>query len=161
MGVAGVGKTTIGTLLARRLGWTFLDADNFHPPANVAKMRSGMALTDADRGGWLDALRERIDAQLASGEPAVLACSALKSSYRRRLKNGDDRVGIVYLQASRQLIEDRLGTRVGHFFGPDLVASQFATLEEPREALVVDAGASPEAIVDTIVREFHMADEAG
>lgn len=161
MGVAGVGKTTIGTLLAERLGWAFFDADDFHPSENVAKMRSGVALTDDDRSGWLDALRERIEAQLASGEPAVLACSALKSSYRRKLTNGHDRVAVVYLQATRDLIADRLGSRVGHFFGADLVSSQFATLEEPREALVVDAGAPPNVIVDEIVRALNLEDEAG
>ena len=160
MGVAGVGKTTIGTRLAGRLAWTFLDADDFHTPSNVDKMRRNVALTDEDRSGWLDALRDRIGAQIASGEPAVLACSALRSSYRRKLTNGYGRVVVVYLRASRELIEDRLGSRVGHFFGTDLLASQFSTLEEPREALVVDAGATPEAIVDTIIRAFNLEDEA-
>lgn len=156
MGVAGAGKTTIGSLLAERLGWTFLDADDFHPPDNVHKMRQGVALADADRSGWLEALREQIDARIASEEPAVLACSALKSSYRHELTNGLDGVAVVYLRASRELIEDRLATRSGHFFGPDLLASQFAALEEPQDALIVDAGAQPQAIVNSIVEELGL-----
>ncbi len=151
MGVAGVGKTTVGRLLAKRLRWDFLDADDFHPPANVAKMQRGIALTDVDRHGWLEGLHAVLDARLRSGQPAVLACSALKSSYRRKLVNGLERVVFVYLRAPRKLVEDRLGARAGHFFGPELLASQFAVLEEPDNAVVVDAALPPEAIIGAII----------
>lgn len=151
MGVAGVGKTTIGRLLAERLGWTFFDADDFHPTANVAKMRSGTPLTDADREGWLERLHSLIGAQLKSGEGTVLACSALKTSYRSKLTNGHERVVFVYLRAPRRLVEDRLIGRTDHFFDAGLLASQFAALEEPEDAIVVDAAAPADVIVDTVV----------
>ena len=154
MGVAGVGKTTIGRMLAERLGWTFLDADDFHPEANVAKMQSGKALNDVDRRSWLERLHTVIGARLQSQVPTVLACSALKSSYRRKLRNGHEGVVFVYLRASRKLVEDRLGARTGHFFSADLLASQFAALEEPDDALVVDAAAPATDIIEQIVAKI-------
>ncbi len=155
MGVAGVGKTTIGQVLAERLGWTFLDADNFHPPANVAKMQRGTPLNDEDRSGWLERLHSVIGSQLDSGEPTVLACSALKSIYRDKLTNGHEGVVFVYLRAPRRLVEDRLSGRTGHFFDAGLMSSQFAALEEPDDAIVVDAAAP----VDVLVAEIAAAVE--
>lgn len=157
MGVAGVGKTTVGRLLAERLGWTFLDADDFHPSANVSKMQSGAPLTDADREGWLERLHALVGSQLNSGERTVLACSALKSTYRSKLTKGHDGVVFVYLRAPRRLVEDRLVARTGHFFDAGLLASQFAALEEPEDAIVVDAVAPADVIVDSIAA--HIEDQ--
>ena len=146
MGAAGSGKSTVGRLLAERLGWPFLDGDDFHPPANVNKMRMGIPLTDADRLPWLHRLRE-----LASRSgSAVIACSALKESYRLILSGGDPRVRFVYLRADPALLAARLETRTGHFFTRPLLESQLAALEEPAGAIVVDASRSPEAIVEQI-----------
>lgn len=151
MGISGVGKTTIGVLLAEHLGWRFFDADDFHPEANVAKMRRGNPLTDEDRQDWLDRLNVLIGTCVASGEPAVLACSALKRSYRAKLQRGHEGVIFVYLKAEREVVEGRLGDRKDHFFNPDLLESQIAALEEPVDAVIVDAAASVEDIVDGIV----------
>ena len=137
MGVAGSGKTTVGRLLAEALGWAFFDGDDFHPAANVEKMAGGEALTDADRAAWLDALRRLIDDCLARDEPAVIACSALRAAYRQRLGTDRDAVYLVYLEGDVETIRDRLAARRGHFFDPRLLASQFATLEPPTDALTV------------------------
>jgi len=149
MGAAGSGKSTIGRLLAERLGWPFLDGDDYHTAANVDKMRMGIPLTDADRLPWLHRLRE-----LASRSgSAVIACSALKESYRLILSGGDlrdPRVRFVYLRADPALLAARLETRTGHFFTRPLLESQLAALEEPAGAIVVDASRSPEAIVEQI-----------
>lgn len=150
MGISGVGKTTIGQVLAERLGWRFFDADDFHPDANVAKMQRGTPLTDEDRKEWLDRLSLLIGSCVASREPAVLACSALKRSYRAKLRRGHEGVIFVYLKATREVVEGRLGDRKGHFFHPDLLESQIAALEEPVDAVIVDAAASVEEIVDGI-----------
>lgn len=150
MGVSGVGKTTLGLRLAAELGWPFLDADDFHPAANVAKMSRGLPLTDADRAPWLDALAAGIRERLARGESAVLACSALKHGYRERLRV-DPSVRFVYLHADPALIRRRLQERRGHFFAPELLESQLAALEEPREALRVDAADAPDVVVRRIV----------
>lgn len=149
MGVSGVGKTTVGRLLAERLSCPFLDADDFHPPANVAKMRGGIPLTDADREPWLQALRAEIEGRLERGESAVLACSALKQDYRDRLQVSDA-VRIVYLRGTAALIRDRLQARRGHYFDPALLASQFAALEEPEGLLTVDVTADPEELARRI-----------
>lgn len=149
MGVAGSGKTTVGRLLASRTGATFYDADDFHPEANVEKMRRGVPLTDADRRPWLEALRALVAACLARGERAVLACSALKEEYRERL-HVDGRVKFVYLKGDYSLIEERLRNRRGHFMRPQLLESQFDALEEPARALHVDVSAPPEEIVRRI-----------
>ncbi|MGC4072766.1 MAG: gluconokinase [Nibricoccus sp.] len=145
MGVAGSGKTTIGRLLASQLGWAFYDADDFHPPANVAKMAAGTPLTDADRAPWLNVLRERIATSLASGENAVIACSALKAAYRQILQpDPAEPIRLVYLRGSPELLASRLAARSGHFMKPSMLASQLATLEEPAGALVADIARPPE-----------------
>ena len=146
MGVAGSGKTTVGRLLAQELGWPFFDADDFHSAANVEKMRRGEPLTDDDRMSWLAALRALVEQQ-ASG---VLACSALKKAYREQLAGAR----FVYLKANRLLLERRLDERRGHFFNPELLDSQLATLEEPGDAVIVDGGNDPNIIVQAICREL-------
>lgn len=151
MGASGAGKSTVGRLLAARTGAGFVDADDLHQPANVAKMRRGEALDDADRAPWLEALHALLVDRAAAGRPTVLACSALKAAYRRRLVDGLDGVRFVYLRAERALLEERLGGRRGHFFPADLLDSQLAALEEPADAVVVDAGLPPDAIVDRLV----------
>jgi gluconokinase len=149
MGVSGSGKTTVGRLLAARTGATFYDADDFHPQANVEKMRRGVPLTDEDRRPWLEALRALVASCLERGERAVLACSALKEEYRRRILL-DGRVKLVYLKGDYALIKERLKKRSGHFMKPELLDSQFDALEEPRHALQVEADAPPEEIVEAI-----------
>ncbi len=155
MGVSGTGKTTVGRLLARHLGWSFLDADDFHPRANVEKMRRGQPLTDADRDPWLHALAAALRESLVSGESVVLACSALKQSYRDRLRF-DDRVRFVVLQADAELLRHRLADRPGHFFDPRLLASQLETLEVPNDAPALDAAAAPDELVRDIVRALAL-----
>jgi gluconokinase len=152
MGVSGSGKTTVGTQLADRLGWTFADGDDFHPPANVEKMSRGEPLTDADRWPWLRAVRDFIAERLAADAPAVVACSALKAAYREVLLEGNDGAELVYLRGEYDLIRDRMEARSDHFFDAELLDSQFEALEPPgaEEAYVVDVDASPDAIVDTI-----------
>jgi gluconokinase len=149
MGVTGSGKTTIGWGLARALGWPFYDADDFHPAANVEKMSRGVPLDDADRAPWLAALRELVRGCVESGESAVLACSALKESYRDRLLF-DEVVRLVYLKGDENLIRERLRDREGHFMKAAMLDSQFAALEEPDGALRVDVSAPPEEIVKAI-----------
>jgi gluconokinase len=152
MGPAGAGKTTIGVLLARSLGWIFLDADDFHSPENVALMRRGVALTDAERAPWLDSICRALEKAIATDEKIVLACSALKEQYRRALvpAHADEAVRFVYLRADERVLRERLAHREGHYAGPALLASQLQTLEEPSDALWVDASQSPEAIVARI-----------
>jgi gluconokinase len=151
MGVSGAGKSTVGKLLARELGWTFLEGDDYHPAANVAKMRRGVPLDDDDRRPWLDAIRRRLDAAHERGENVVLACSALKHSYQHYLAHFEPGyVRYVYLAGSEDVIRQRLARRTGHFMNPSLLHSQFETLEPPEEAIRVDIGPSPEAIVATI-----------
>jgi gluconokinase len=147
MGVSGVGKTTIGTALAAALGWRFLDADDFHPAANVAKMSAGIALQDEDRWPWLDALNEKLRAAEGRGESVVLACSALKARYRDRLTAGLAHYRIVYLHGAFELIESRLRARRHKYMPASLLESQFATLEPPADAVAVDvAMEAPEAV---------------
>jgi gluconokinase len=150
MGVSGSGKTTIGHCLAEQLGWPFYEGDDFHPPANVAKMSQGIPLSDDDRLPWLDRLRDLICEYVESGKNAIVACSALKESYRRRLAQAGDRVCFVYLQGDYDLIEERMEARQNHFMKAGLLESQFQTLEEPEKALVVDISEPPEAIVGFI-----------
>src|SRR5271165_4609682 len=149
MGVTGSGKTTIGLALAASLQWRIVDADDFHSPSNVAKMRAGVPLDDADRLPWLTSLHDAIDGWLEAGTNVVLACSALKQSYREQLLVSPD-VKLVYLRGSRELISQRLSQRHGHYMDPDLLTSQFAALEEPRDAVVVDVDAAVPDIVGQI-----------
>lgn len=151
MGVTGAGKTTIGRALATALGWEFHDGDDLHSEANKLKMRSGIALDDADRAPWLAAIRRLIEAMLSQGRDSVVACSALKQSYRDEIVVDPKAVKIVYLKGSKEMIAERLRNRGAHFMDPDLLQSQFDTLEEPRDAIVVDIAAAPEAIVNEIV----------
>jgi gluconokinase len=149
MGVTGSGKSTIGKLLASQLGWEFFEGDDFHSPTNIEKLRRGEPLNDADRSPWLEAIREVIHMAIDRGENAVIACSALKQSYRRLLQI-DEQVSFVYLKASIALIQERLKSRVGHFMNPHLIQSQFDTLEEPKETLQIDADSTPAEIVQVI-----------
>ena len=130
-GVSGSGKTTIGTLLASRLGWVYAEADAFHPDANVAKMASGHALDDADRAPWLAAIGAFIDQTSAANQPAVVTCSALKRAYRDRLRSGRPNVRFVFLDAAYDVVSERLRAREGHFFPAELLASQYRDLEAP------------------------------
>jgi gluconokinase len=154
-GVAGSGKSTIGELVARRLGWTFADGDQFHPAASIAKMKAGIPLTDADRWPWLAAIGEWMDAMLRSGESAVIACSALKRSYREALLSGRDQAFLVFLWISQDADQQRVLARKGHFFRDPLVASQFATLERPDgedRTLVIDCdGRGVDQVVTLII----------
>jgi gluconokinase len=151
MGVSGSGKTTVGKVLAQQLGWTFLDADDFHPAANIEKMRRGVPLNDDDRRPWLAALRDRLDAARTRGEDVVLACSALKHDYQVYLSQHDpDEIRYVYLHGSEELIRRRLAARTGHFMSPSLLHSQFETLEPPEHALEVDVAPPPETVAAEI-----------
>ena len=150
MGVSGVGKTTIGQLLSQRLGWPLLDADDFHPPGNIEKMRSGTPLTDEDRWPWLDRLNGLLREKDSNGESALLACSALKQRYRDRLAAGLKDLRWVYLKGSFELIEARMKARKGHYMKAGLLESQFATLEEPLDAITAEIAAAPEAIADAV-----------
>jgi len=154
MGVSGAGKTTIAAMLAMRLGWTFEDADWFHPPANVEKMHSGKPLTDEDRWPWLRAIAEFVDRTQTAGEHAVIACSALKRAYRDVLIGSRRGIRLVYLKGERSLIARRMALRHGHFMPPALLESQFAALEEPdaeENPIVVSIEARPRDIVESIV----------
>ena len=153
MGVCGSGKTTVGEVLAQELAWPFFDADDFHPEANVAKMASGQPLTDADRWPWLDGLAEEMQRLLARGGHAVLACSALKEVYRSRLQRAGD-VRIVYLKGDQATIGARLAERHHKYMPASLLPSQFAALEEPADALVVDIRQSIAAQVQCIRDAF-------
>lgn len=150
MGVSGSGKSTIGMRLAAALDWTFHDGDELHSPANVRKMQSGEPLTDTDRAGWLAAVRRLIDTLAEHDEPAVIACSALRDAHRHVLADGRPEVRFVWLHGDPPLIRTRLVARKGHFMPVTLLDSQLDTLEPPANALAVDVGASPEAIVATI-----------
>ena len=155
MGVSGAGKTTTGQRLAKRLHWTFRDADEFHPPENIAKMTAGLPLCDEDRWPWLDAIGDWIDAQRLHGGKAIVTCSALRRIYRDRLCHGRPELKMVYLKGSKALIADRLSRRNGHFMPRALLESQFDTLEEPRReerALVIDVALPPSRVVANILR---------
>lgn len=160
MGVAGSGKTTVASELAKRLGWVYADGDGFHPPANVAKMTSGQPLDDADREPWLRAIAAWIDERSAAGETGVVACSALKRAYRDILRSAAGPVRIVYLKGEGALIKDRMARRAGHFMPTSLLDSQFRTLEEPgpdEHVIVVDIGGTPETIVSEIARRLDVS----
>jgi gluconokinase len=151
MGVSGSGKTTVGQLLASQLGWEFADADDYHPAVNIEKMRSGIPLTDAERAPWLAALRDLIAGWIDGRKNGVLACSALKRTYRDSLRLAPE-VRIIYLKGTPELFRQRLLERVGHFMKVRMLESQLATLEEPEDegAVAVDAAQPPETIVEEI-----------
>lgn len=154
MGVAGAGKTRVGSALAETLGWPFFDADDFHPPENIERMTAGVPLSPAHRTPWLSELRAlllRLDAQRTD---AVLACSALEGQFRERLRSGVADLRFAYLRAGEKLIAARLRTREQHFMPAALVPSQFAALEEPEDTLTLDASESPGAIVARIRAAF-------
>jgi gluconokinase len=161
-GVSGAGKTTVGKLLARQLGWRFIEADDFHPEANVEKMRSGHPLTDEDRWPWLERLQQQIEQLLSARENAVLACSALKRAYRDRLHVNDE-VKFVFLRGNYALIEKELRSRHGHFMDANLLQSQFDDLEEPQpdeNVLTIELGGTPKEIVEEIEAKLHLARSA-
>jgi gluconokinase len=156
MGVSGAGKTTVGSLLASKLHWSFRDGDEFHPAANVAKMASGSPLTDDDRWPWLQAIHAYLSKTLAGGSSAVVACSALKAEYRRRLADGLPVVRFVHLSGTPELLAQRVEGRRDHFMPPGLLGSQLAILEAPSDALVVDIAQSPEALTEEIIRRLEI-----
>jgi gluconokinase len=156
MGVVGAGKTTVGRLLAEELGYRFADADDFHPQANIEKISKGIALSDVDRKPWLARLREQILAWETAGTNAVLACSALKRTYRDELNAGAG-VKFVYLKGRADLIAQRLNARHGHFANASILASQMADLEEPADAVTVDIAQTPPEIVAGIRQKLGLA----
>jgi gluconokinase len=156
MGPAGSGKTTVGELLAAQLQWEFADADNFHSPANIEKMSRGIPLSDDDRIPWLSSIREAMLQWDARHRNAVLACSALKRGYREQLQINSN-VKLVYLKGSYELLRERLHSRKGHYAGEQILAGQFADLEEPTDAITVDAAQSPEQIVTEIRKRLALA----
>src|SRR5271155_4613695 len=160
MGVSGSGKTTVGRLLASQLNWEFADADQYHSPANVAKMRSGIPLTDADRAPWLQTLRDLVTTWIASKKNAILACSALRQTYRQNLAVGPE-VQFVYLKGTPELLQQRLRARVGHFMTARMLESQLATLEEPERVLTVDVDQSSESITAEIRAKLHLTTNVG
>ena len=162
-GVSGSGKTTVGVLLAKRLNWLFADGDSFHPAANIAKMRSGVPLTDSDRWPWLRLIAQWMDERIAAGESAVVPCSLLKRSYRDLLLTGRPAARAVFLTADRDVLHGRLAARHGHFFGAKLLDSQFADLEQPQppeNVLVLDATRTPAQLVDEITARLRLAPSA-
>ncbi len=157
-GVSGAGKTTLGQLLAQELRWKFYEADDFHSQANIDKMRQGIPLTDEDRSPWLESLRELIKQCLAAGQNAVLACSALRKSYRRCLRVSPE-VKLVYLLGDYALIERQLRQRRGHFMDPKLLRSQFADLEQPQpeeDVAVIKLGRSPLELVEEMKKKLRL-----
>ena len=159
MGVAGSGKSTVGKALAERLGWDFFDADDFHPPENIAKMAAGTPLTDSDRAPWLAALSDQLFVTLKAGRHPVLACSALKEVYREQLLRGKDGLEIIYLKGSCDLLWARMSVREGHFMKPEMLKSQFATLEEPKDAIILDISLPLDAMLARVLENrFGVAD---
>jgi gluconokinase len=156
MGVTGCGKTTVGTRLAEKLGWTFRDADDYHPAENVAKMKAGTPLTDADRWPWLDRLNSLLRESEREGANLVLACSALKQAYRERLAQGCAKLRFVFLDGAPELMRARLAARRGHYMNPALLDSQFAALERPQDALRLDADASPESLTQALMQALRL-----
>lgn len=154
MGVSGSGKTTVGRELSARLDWPYLDADDFHPPENVEKMRAGTPLSDEDRWPWLDALNAQLRDFDVRGQSVILGCSALKAVYRTRLAQGCGEVHWVHLIGSFELIESRLRTRKGHYMPATLLRSQFTTLEAPEEAITVSIDATPSQIASQILDQL-------
>ena len=154
MGVSGCGKSSVGKALAERLGWDFYDADDFHPPENVAKMANGIPLDDSDRAPWLATLHDLISSSLKADQPGVLACSALKERYRQQLLKDNDDVQFVYLKGSYDLIWSRMSKRQDHYMKPQMLKSQFEALEEPTNALTLDISKSVDEIVGDILKSM-------
>lgn len=158
MGVSGVGKTTVGERLAGRLGVRFIEGDRFHPPANIAKMSGGAPLDDADRRPWLEALAAELDRSRRAGQGIVLACSALRASYRAILRGGHDDVEFVFLDGIKTLVQDRLAARHDHFMPSALLDSQYAALEAPNggeRAIRIAVEGAPDAIVDAVLQQLR------
>ena len=156
MGVSGCGKTTVGRLLAARLGWRFIEGDAFHTQANVEKMSSGLSLGDEDRWPWLERIRDAMQTCSGEGREVVLACSALRASYRDFLCAGRDDVRFVYLKGDRQIIHERMSARRDHYMKPEMLDSQYATLEEPVGAVVAEIESAPGDIVTYVVGELKL-----
>jgi carbohydrate kinase (thermoresistant glucokinase family) len=159
-GVAGSGKSTVGSLLARQLGWEFEDGDDLHPAANIAKMRAGVPLTDEDRLPWLLAVAAWMDQIISAGKSGVIACSALKRAYREELRAGRPALRIIFLQVSHEILAARLASRHGHFFRPQLLSSQLADTEvplPPERAIVVTADGPPADVAAEIIRRLGLA----
>jgi gluconokinase len=159
MGVSGSGKSTVAEALGRRLGWRFEDGDSFHPPSNVAKMAAGHPLTDEDRWPWLNAIADEIGRICKARDHVIIACSALKHAYRDVLLRGRNDVRFVFLKGTQELIADRLAHRKGHFMPPELLTSQFRTLESPdasEHVITASIDASVAAIVDDILRQLQL-----
>jgi len=152
MGVAGSGKTAVGKGVAARLNWLFLDADDFHPAANIEKMKHGIPLNDQDRIPWLRALRNELRRLLAEGRSVILACSALKESYRKLLSDDVAPMSFVLLDVDPETIRERLKHRSAHFFPKELMNSQFAALEKPKDAIIIDARKSLDEVIDRVVQ---------
>lgn len=164
MGVSGSGKTTVGTALATSLGWEFLDGDDLHPPANVAKMAAGVPLTDDDRGPWLDAIGRWIDVRRSSGAGAVVACSALRRAYRDLLSRGRPDVAFCHLAVDADNLRDRLAQRRGHYLPASLLASQLATLEpldDDESGVTVSAEGAPAAVLAEALDALGLAGGEG
>ena len=156
MGVCGAGKSTIAKMLADRLGWQFFDADDFHPPANISKLKHGIPLNDDDRRPWLESLGKMLKFEIAAGRHPVLACSALKRRYREMLRTNGDGIKIVYLHGSQEFIMARLQARKGHFMSPSLLTSQIEALEDPSgepDVITVDISESPEEVIESILEK--------
>jgi len=153
MGVSGSGKTTLGKALAEKLGWDFFDADDFHPPENIAKMTAGIPLSDSDRAPWLAALHHQLLSTLSADRHPVLACSALKETYRAKLLEGMDGITVIYLKGSYDLILSRMSTREDHFMKPGMLQSQFGELEEPKDAIVLDVKVPLKDMIDAITKK--------
>jgi gluconokinase len=159
MGVTASGKTTIGQRLSKRLHWPFYDADEFHPPANIAKMSRGEPLTDVDREPWLAALHAKIEEHSRNGQPAIFACSALKDSYRHTLRGTLPDVYFVYLKGDPAVLQSRLDHRKGHFMPRTMLPSQLEALEEPKDALVLNAALTPPTLIKQIIKAFNLGEQ--
>jgi gluconokinase len=156
MGVAGSGKSTVGRFFAQKLGWTFLDGDDFHPSANVDKMSRGIPLSDSDRLPWLQSIRKEIDRLHTSGQSAVVACSALKSSYRQILAANDQDTYFIFLQGTYEELYERLAQRTGHFMKPGMLQSQFDALEVTPDLIAVHAMDPPEKIYEDVRKRLKI-----
>ena len=156
MGVSGSGKSTLGKALAQMLRWDFFDADDFHSDANIVKMAAGIPLDDSDRTPWLAKLHDQLISTLQAGRHPVLACSALKEKYRAQLLGGMDHIAVIHLKGTYDMIWSRMSARQGHYMKPAMLQSQFATLEEPEGALVLDVSMPLDEMLDTIMKYYVM-----